>query len=78
LAITSVHELAPEFDERAVVEAARHGDAGALSNLYEHYFPRVYRYVFARLGQTEDAEEVRRLMAADLRGEMSDRREIDG
>jgi glutamyl-tRNA(Gln) amidotransferase subunit D len=30
------------------------------------------------LGQTADASEARRLMASDLRGELSPRREIDG
>jgi hypothetical protein len=30
------------------------------------------------LGQTSDGEEVRRLMTTDLRGEITERREIDG
>jgi glutamyl-tRNA(Gln) amidotransferase subunit D len=30
------------------------------------------------LGQTSDGEEVRRLMTTDLRGEIRERREIDG
>jgi RNA polymerase sigma-70 factor (ECF subfamily) len=54
----SVDTLAPDFDERAVVEAAQRGDQRALSELYEYYFPRVYRYVNARLGSSEDAEDV--------------------
>jgi len=54
----SVDELAPDFDEHAVVEAAKVGDVRALSSLYEFYFPRVYRYVAARLGNGEDAEDV--------------------
>ncbi len=54
----TVEELVPEFDERAVVEAARGGNQGALSDLYEYYFPKVYRYVAARLGNSEDAEDV--------------------
>jgi RNA polymerase sigma-70 factor, ECF subfamily len=58
LTIPSVDKLAPEFDERKVVDAAKHGDHGALTSLYEFYFPRVYRYVFARLGKSEDAEDV--------------------
>jgi len=58
LAQISVHELAPGFDEFAAVEAAKEGDQGALSALYEHYFPRVYRYVAARLINREDAEDV--------------------
>lgn len=55
---TSVDALAPEFDEQAVVDAAQEGDQTALSALYDHYFPRVYRYVATRLSSTEDAEDV--------------------
>lgn len=52
-----VEERVPEFDERAVVEAARQGSQDALAALYEYYFPKVYRYVALRLGP-EDAEDV--------------------
>ncbi len=55
---TTVGELASEFDEQAVVEAAQRGDQVALSSLYDHYFPRVYRYVATRLSSAEDAEDV--------------------
>ena len=58
LANVTVDALAPEFDEFTVVEAAKRGEQDALSALYEHYFPRVYRYVAARLASTEDAEDV--------------------
>ena len=58
MAQISVGELAPEFDEFACVEAAKEGDQGALSALYEHYFPRVFRFVAARLVNSEDAEDV--------------------
>jgi RNA polymerase sigma-70 factor, ECF subfamily len=54
----SVDELVPEFDERIVVESAKDGSNDALATLYEFYFPRVYRYVAARLGGGEDAEDV--------------------
>ncbi|MBI2767514.1 MAG: sigma-70 family RNA polymerase sigma factor [Chloroflexi bacterium] len=53
-----VDELVPEFDEFAIVEAARRGQPDALSRLYEHYFPKVYRYAASRLARTEDAEDV--------------------
>jgi RNA polymerase sigma-70 factor (ECF subfamily) len=53
-----VGELAPEFDEQTVVDRAQQGDQEALSALYDHYFPRVYRYVASRLTSTEDAEDV--------------------
>src|SRR5207237_57730 len=58
LANPPVEALLEEFDEFAVVEAAKRGHQGALSDLYEHYFPKVYRYVASRLGNTEDAEDV--------------------
>ena len=58
MASTSVDKMAPDFDEQAVVEAAQQGDQVALSALYDHYFPRVYRYVSTRLSSTEDAEDV--------------------
>lgn len=54
----TVEERAPEFDERTLVESAQRGSQDALAALYEHYFPRVYRYVAARLGGGEDAEDV--------------------
>ena len=58
MAHSKVGELAPDFDEQRVVEAAKQGDQIALTQLYDHYFPRVYRYVSTRLSSTEDAEDV--------------------
>jgi RNA polymerase sigma-70 factor, ECF subfamily len=58
LANPSVDELVSDYDEQAVVTAAQRGDQVALSSLYEYYFPRVYRYVNTRLGNSEDAEDV--------------------
>jgi RNA polymerase sigma-70 factor (ECF subfamily) len=57
LAKPPVEERVPEFDEFAVVEAARRGSQAALAELYEHYFPKIYRFVVVRLG-SEDAEDV--------------------
>ena len=51
-------ELAPDFDERLVVEQAQSGAQDALSTLYTFYFPRVYRYVAGRVRSTQDAEDV--------------------
>ena len=45
-------------DERLIVDAARKGDEQALSELYTLYFPRVYRYILARTGNTYDAEDL--------------------
>lgn len=44
--------------ERLIVDAARVGDETALSELYTLYFPRVYRYILARTGNTYDAEDL--------------------
>lgn len=58
MANPAVEELLSGFDEQAIVLAAQRGDQEALTCLYEHYFPRVYRYVAVRLGNTEDTEDV--------------------
>jgi RNA polymerase sigma-70 factor, ECF subfamily len=44
--------------ERLIVDAAKAGDQAALSELYTLYFPRVYRYILARTGNTYDAEDL--------------------
>ena len=33
-------------------------DEAAFDELYEHFFPRVYNFIFARLKRTEDADDV--------------------
>jgi RNA polymerase sigma-70 factor (ECF subfamily) len=45
-------------NERLIVDAAKTGDERALSELYLLYFPRVYRYILARTGNTYDAEDL--------------------
>jgi RNA polymerase sigma-70 factor (ECF subfamily) len=45
-------------NERLIVDAAKAGDERALSELYLLYFPRVYRYILARTGNTYDAEDL--------------------
>jgi RNA polymerase sigma-70 factor (ECF subfamily) len=53
--------VSPSIDvqgERAIVDAARTGDEAALAELYNLYFPRVYRYILARMGNTYDAEDL--------------------
>ena len=44
--------------ERAIVDAAIAGDEAALAELYNLYFPRVYRYILARVGNPYDAEDL--------------------
>ena len=53
--------MSPSLDvqgERAIVDAAIAGDEAALSELYSLYFPRVYRYILARVGNPYDAEDL--------------------
>jgi RNA polymerase sigma-70 factor (ECF subfamily) len=40
------------------VDAARAGDERAVAELYNAYFPRVYRYMLARAGNVGDAEDL--------------------
>jgi RNA polymerase sigma-70 factor (ECF subfamily) len=44
--------------ERQLVDTAKTGDEAALSELYLLYFPRVYRYILARTGNSYDAEDL--------------------
>jgi RNA polymerase sigma-70 factor (ECF subfamily) len=44
--------------ERPLVDAAKTGDEKAFSELYLLYFPRVYRYILARTGNSHDAEDL--------------------
>ncbi len=53
--------MSPSLDvhgERAIVDAAIAGDEAALAELYNLYFPRVYRYILARVGNPFDAEDL--------------------
>jgi RNA polymerase sigma-70 factor, ECF subfamily len=40
------------------VRRAARGDEDAAALLFDHYYPRVYRYAVARLGEQHDAEDV--------------------
>ncbi|MGW0227815.1 sigma-70 family RNA polymerase sigma factor [Actinopolymorpha singaporensis] len=42
----------------ALVELAQHGDAEAFGQLYDHYVPSVYRYVYYRVGTHPLAEDL--------------------
>src|SRR5438270_13791254 len=44
-------------EDALIAEAAR-SDASAFAVLYERYYPRVYRYVFHRVGARSDAEDI--------------------
>jgi RNA polymerase sigma-70 factor (ECF subfamily) len=44
--------------DEILVERAQAGDEAAFAALYDIYFPRVYRYILARLGNASDAEDI--------------------
>ena len=53
--------MSPNSDahgDRFLVDAAKTGNEAALSELYALYFPRVYRYILARTGNSYDAEDL--------------------
>ncbi len=41
-----------------MVEAARNGDAGALAVICETLYPRIYRYLFYKVADVRDAEDL--------------------
>lgn len=47
----------PEWDERVCVEAAK-SDPGAFGRLYEIYVDRIYNYIYHRVGNARDAEDL--------------------
>jgi RNA polymerase sigma-70 factor (ECF subfamily) len=51
-------DLPTDGQERDIVQRARSGDQQALAELYDLYFPRIYRYILARTGNPAEAEDV--------------------
>lgn len=47
-----------EAQEHYLVEKAHRGDKDAYGDLYEHYLDDVYRYVYFRIGNHQDAEDL--------------------
>lgn len=45
-------------DLRQEVRRAARGDADSAGLLFDHYYPRVYRYALSKLGRAQDAEDV--------------------
>lgn len=43
---------------RVLVRRAARGDEGAAGTIFDHYYPRVFRYARARLNSDADAEDV--------------------
>ncbi len=50
--------MTQEDQERSWLERARRGDGEAIGELYRRYAHAVYRYVYYRLGDVEQAEDV--------------------
>lgn len=48
----------PEVNEPELVARAIDGDAEAFGDLYEHYLDRIYRYVYCRLRNHDEAEDL--------------------
>ena len=43
---------------RALVELAQHGDTEAYGQLYDHYVTGIFRFIYARVGTTQLAEDL--------------------
>ena len=50
--------MAQPDDERLWVERARTGEPEAIGWLYERYFDRIYRYIYLKVGDPSDAEDI--------------------
>ncbi len=46
-----------QLDEATLIEYARH-EPEAFAMLYQRYLPRVYRYLYLRLGNQHDSEDI--------------------
>ncbi|GAH71496.1 unnamed protein product, partial [marine sediment metagenome] len=44
--------------EKDVVSRAVKGDGGAFAQLYEEHFDRIYRYVYLKVGNQAEAEDL--------------------
>jgi RNA polymerase sigma-70 factor (ECF subfamily) len=56
--LSSRSDPSTDGQERDIVQRARSGDQQALGELYDLYFPRIYRYLLARTGNPAEAEDV--------------------
>ena len=45
-------------NERALLERAKRYDEAALGELYDHFAPRIYAYIYRRLGDPQVAEDL--------------------
>ncbi len=56
--LSGLEEAGPVDRIEGLVAEARRGRRDAFGSLYEEYGERIYRYVYARTGQTEVAEDL--------------------
>lgn len=47
-----------ERDEKRIIERARRGESGAFGLLYDAYQPRIYRFIYVKVGNREEAEDL--------------------
>ena len=55
--ILSSHQVNPESDELALIRAVRL-DPARFGELYQRYIERVYRYLYSRVGNVHEAEDL--------------------
>jgi RNA polymerase sigma-70 factor (ECF subfamily) len=56
--LSSRSQFPVDGQERDLVQRARSGDQQALAEVYDLYFPRIYRYALARTGNPTEAEDI--------------------
>lgn len=44
--------------EEKLISLAKDGDSSAFGVLYDHYLPRIYRFVYVKVASREDAEDI--------------------
>lgn len=44
--------------EKTILERAQRGDTDAFEDIYDFYVPRIFRFVFLKLGNRENAEDI--------------------
>ncbi len=47
-----------EIDITDLIERCKQGDSQAFSAIYRHYSPAIYRYLYSKVGNRQDAEEL--------------------
>lgn len=45
-------------EEQKLIQKASEGDGEAFGTLYDRYLPRIYRFVFLKIGRKEEAEDI--------------------